>query len=233
MKRFLLALRLLGRDWRSGELRVLAIAVVIAVASVTSVVFFTDRIQQLLEQQANVLIGADLVISADHPLDVVLSHAAQQRELRTARTVSFLSMVQVGGRNQLTAVKAVSTDYPLRGEVRVASQRFTPDRAAHTVPAPGYVWADERLLGDLAIHVGDHLTVGDAKFTVSAVISHEPDRGGSLFSIAPRLLMNQTDVAATGLIQPGSRVRYRLLKCRGLEGVSQGDCIQAGTRRAS
>ena len=211
MKRLMLALRLLGRDARSGELRVLALAVVIAVASVTSVVFFTDRIQQLLEQQANVLMGADLVISADHPLDSALSHAARQRSLRTARTVSFLSMVQAGGRNQLTAVKAVSADYPLRGELRIAPQRFAPDRAAQAVPKPGSVWADERLLGELAIHVGDHISVGDAALTLTAVISHEPDRGGSLFSIAPRLLMNEADVAATGLIQPGSRVRYRLL----------------------
>lgn len=211
MKRIALALRLLGRDWRSGEVRVLALAVVIAVASVTSVSFFTDRIQQLLVQQANVLMGADLVITADHPVADDFQRAAQQKGLRTAQTVSFLSMVRAGGRNQLTAVKAVSSDYPLRGEVRIAPQRFAADRVAKDIPAAGTVWADERLLGDLAIQVGDRMTLGDATLTLSAVISHEPDRGGSLFNIAPRLLMNQADVAATGLIQPGSRVQYRLL----------------------
>jgi putative ABC transport system permease protein len=211
MKRLALALRLLGRDLRSGEVRVLALAVVIAVASVTSVGFFTNRIQQLLEQQANVLMGADLVISADHALDADFSRAALQRGLRTAQTLSFLSMVQAGGRNQLTAVKAVSAAYPLRGELRIAPQRFVPDHVAQTIPARGTVWADERLLGELDVQVGDHITVGDAVLRLAAVISHEPDRGGSLFSIAPRLLMNQGDVAATGLIQPGSRVHYRLL----------------------
>jgi putative ABC transport system permease protein len=211
MKRLMLALRLLRRDLRYGEVRVLALAVVIAVASVTSVGFFTDRIQQLLEQQANVLMGADLVISSDHPLDDDFSRAARQRGLRTARTVSFLSMVQAGGRNQLTAVKAVSADYPLRGELRIAPRRFAPDHVAQTIPAAGSVWADERLLGELAVHVGDRISVGDATLSLSAVISHEPDRGGSLFNIAPRLLMNQADIAATGLIQPGSRVHYRLL----------------------
>jgi putative ABC transport system permease protein len=211
MKRLTLALRLLGRDLRSGEVRVLALAVVIAVASVTSVGFFTDRIQQLLEQQANVLMGADLVISADHVLDADFSLAARQRGLRTAQTVSFLSMVQADGHNQLTAVKAVSAAYPLRGELRIAPQRFVPDHVAQTIPARGTVWADERLLGELKIAVGDRITVGDAVLRLAAVISHEPDRGGSLFSIAPRLLMNRGDVAATGLIQPGSRVHYRLL----------------------
>ena len=211
MKRLALALRLLGRDLRSGEVRVLALAVVIAVASVTSVSFFTNRIQQLLERQANVLMGADLVISADHALDADFSRAARQRGLRTAQTVSFLSMVQAGERNQLTAVKAVSAAYPLRGELRIAPQRFVPDHVAQTIPARGTVWADERLLGELDIKVGDHITVGDAVLSLAAVLSHEPDRGGSLFSIAPRLLMNQDDVAATGLILPGSRVHYRLL----------------------
>ena len=211
MKRLKLALRLLGRDWRSGELRVLALAVVIAVASVTSVGFFTDRIQQLLERQANVLMGADLVIMADHPLKEDFTRIARQWGLRTATTLSFLSMAQAGGRNQLTAVKAVSKDYPLRGELRIAPQPFTADHVARAIPAPGNVWGDQRLLGELAIKVGDHITVGDAMLTLSAVISQEPDRGGSLFSIAPRLLMNRADVAATGLIQPGSRVRYRLL----------------------
>ncbi len=211
MKRLLLALRLLGRDWRSGEVKVLALAVVIAVASISSVGFFTDRVQQLLERQANVLMGADLVIAADHPLAADLRSAARQRGLRTAQTVSFLSMVQAKGHNQLTAVKAVSSDYPLRGELRIAPQRFAPDRVAEGIPAPGKAWADARLLGELSMQVGDRVSLGNATLIVSAVISHEPDRGGSLFSIAPRLLMNQADVAATGLVQPTSRVRYSLL----------------------
>jgi len=211
VKRLALALRLLGRDWRSGEIRVLALAVVIAVASVSSVGFFIDRIQQLLVRQASVLMGADLAVTADHPLPDHLQRAAQQRGLRTAETVSFLSMVQSGGRNLLTEVKAVSEGYPLRGELRIAPQRLALDHPVKNIPAPGTVWADERLLGEMALQVGDRAAVGDATFTVSAVISHEPDRGGSLFSIAPRLLMNRDDLAATGLIQPGSRVQYRLL----------------------
>ena len=209
MKRMILALRLIGRDWRSGEVKILLLAVIIAVASVTSVAFFANRIQQLLELQANVLMGADQVISADHPLGGNLLTLAHQFGLRTAQTISFLSMVQTNGHNQLTAIKGVSTAYPLRGEIRVTSRRFTPDHVTQSIPAKGTVWVDERLLGELSIHVGDNVKVGNARFKVSAVITHEPDRGGLIFSIAPRLLMNQTDVPATGLIQPGSRVRYR------------------------
>ena len=206
-----LALRLLRRDWRSGELRVLMFAVVIAVASVSSVGFFTDRIAQALAQQANALLGGDAVIAADHPPREAWRKAAETHRLRTAETLSFLSMAIAGERNRLAEVKAVSDRYPLRGELRIAPRRFAPDSAANAIPAPGAVWADPRLLGELGIEVGDRLQLGNRHFTVSAVVSHEPDRGGSLFSIAPRLLMNLADVEATGLLQPGSRAQYRLL----------------------
>ncbi len=211
MNTWRLAMRLLRRDWRSGELRVLMLAVVIAVASVSSVGFFTDRIEQALAQQANSLLGGDLVVAADRPLRDHLTTAAAQLKLRHTEIRSFLSMSVAGGRSQLAEVKAVSPGYPLRGEMRVAPARFAPDAPAAGVPAPGTVWADARLLGDLNIEVGQRLQLGNSTITVSAVISHEPDRGGSLFSIAPRLLINDADVAATGLLQPGSRAQYRLL----------------------
>lgn len=206
-----LALRLLRRDWRSGELRVLMLAVVIAVASVSSVGFFTDRIAQALAQQANALLGGDAVIAADHPPRAEWLAAARRHDLQSAEAQSFLSMTIAGPRNQLAEVKAVGAGYPLRGELRTAPARFAPDSVASDIPAPGTAWADPRLLGDLAIEVGDSVQLGDGIFTVSAVIAHEPDRGGSLFSIAPRLLINAADLAATGLLQPGSRVQYRLL----------------------
>jgi putative ABC transport system permease protein len=201
----------LGREWRAGEVRVLALALVIAVASVTAVGFFTDRIRQLLVQQANVLLGADLVIRADHPLKGEFRRAAAARGLRSAETVNFLSMVQAGDRARLTAIKAVSADYPLRGALRVAPQRFAPDHAAGGIPAPGEAWGDEGLFSELGAGVGASLGVGDATLKLAAVITREPDRGGSLFNIAPRLLINAADLAATGLIQPSSRVQYRLL----------------------
>src|SRR3569623_207415 len=129
-----LALRLLRRDKRSGELRVLMLAVVIAVASVSSVGFFTDRIAQALAQQANALLGADMVVAADHPPRAVWLAAARSHALRTAEAQSFLSMTIVGERNQLADVKAVSGGYPLRGELRISSKRFAPAPPASPLP---------------------------------------------------------------------------------------------------
>ncbi|HHM06486.1 MAG TPA: FtsX-like permease family protein [Gammaproteobacteria bacterium] len=205
------AWRLLRRDWRAGELQVLAVALLIAVASVASVSFFTDRIGQALVHQASALLGADVVLGASHPPAKSWGELAGRHGLRTAETVSFLSMARAGGRVLLADIKAVSPGYPLRGELRIAPARFAPDHLATTLPAPGTAWADARLVGELGVRVGEVVQVGQSRFTLAAVLSHEPDRGGALFNIAPRLMIARADLAATGLVVPGSRVQYRFL----------------------
>lgn len=209
-KLFYLPLRMLRREWRAGELRLLLIALTVAVASVTSVAFFTDRIAQALTRQANELLGADLVVVAKHPLPDTLAQAAARLNLKRAHTVTFLSMAVAGEDNQLAEVKAVSNAYPLRGQLRIAERPFAAGTITREVPAPGTVWLEPRLMTQLALRVNDTLSLGAAQFRVAAVLVQEPDRGGDFFSIAPRLLMNLRDLPATQLLQAGSRVSYRL-----------------------
>ncbi len=206
-----MALRALGRDWQSGELRVLAAALLIAVASVAAVGFFTDRIQQAMERKASELLGADLVVAASNPIQPALADAALQQGLQTAGTLSFRSVVLAGDVTQLTEVKAVSAGYPLRGALQVSDQPFGPPRTVDTIPSPGQVWLDERLLQVLGLQAGGMVNLGARAFRVEHVLAYEPDRAGDLFSIAPRLLMNLADIPSTGLVQAGSRVAYRLL----------------------
>ena len=209
MKLFTLSLRMLSRDWRSGELRVLAAALVVAVASVTTVGFFADRVQRALSDEANLLLGADLVLASDHPIQKDLEEQAKQRGLRVTRTLKFPSMVLHADTGQLAEIKAAAEGYPLRGELRVATQSGTSKIAA--LPEPGSVWVDLRLATRLGFKVGDPIELGNARFRISAVITEEPDYTIGFVNIAPRLLMNLGDVAATGLIQTGSRVTYHLL----------------------
>ncbi|MFO1371195.1 MAG: FtsX-like permease family protein [Candidatus Competibacteraceae bacterium] len=206
-----MALRALHRDWQSGELRVLAVALLIAVASVAAVGFFTDRVQQALEHKASELLGADLVIVAPIPIQPLLTEAARQQGLHTAETLSFPSVVVAGDATQLAEVKAVGPGYPLRGILQVSDQPFAPPRTVATLPAPGQVWLDERLLQTLNLQVGDPVELGSRRFQIAQILAYEPDRAGDLFNIAPRLLMNLEDVPSTGLVQPGSRVTHRLL----------------------
>lgn len=206
-----LSLRFLLREWRAGELNVLMLAVIIAVASVTTVGFFTDRVQQVLSRQANQLLGADLIIASDHPIRTEFAEQAISSGLKVASFVLFPSMVLNQDVSQLAEIKAVSAGYPLRGKLRTGNQLFDKGVPVNSGPAVGNVWAEPRLLTQLGLQTGDKIELGGLSLTVSAVLTHEPDRSGDFFSIAPRLMMNLDDLAKTGLIQPGSRANYRML----------------------
>ncbi len=212
MNSLVLAARQLRRDWRAGELHLLGLALVVAVASTTSVGFFTDRVQQALRLQATVLLGGDLLLSSSREAAPQVRQMARAAGLSMASAVEFPSMVIAGERSQLASVAALSAHYPLRGSLRIASRLFGSSRKAEGVPAPGTVWLEPRLLQALQLRVGDMLQLGATRFRVAAVLLAEPARvSGTLFSIAPRLLLSRQDLQATGLILPGSRLRYRLL----------------------
>src|SRR5258708_24080501 len=206
-----LAMRMLRRNWTGGELRVLLLALVIAVASVTTVGFFADRVQAALDRQANELLGGDLVVISDHPLASAFGEAAAREGLAGATTRTFPSMVAAEGGGNLAEIKAASSRFPLRGRLRVTTE---PRGAEHEVeggPKPGTVWIGLALVGRLGAKVGDVLQVGRARLEVGAIITREPDSVLDYFGIAPRVLMNEADVDATGLVQVGSRITYRLL----------------------
>ncbi len=205
-----LALRMLGRDWRAGELRVLAAALVVAVASITSVAFFADRVSRALVRDAHQLLGADLVLVSDHAWRAEIGDEIARRGLQRADAVNFISMARGDAGSQLAGVKAVTYNYPLRGRLRIAAAPNAPDAPAATGPERGSVWLDERLVNALGAPVGARLKLGNAEFTVAAVITLEPERGANFFNIAPRLMMHAADVPATGLVQTGSRVWFYL-----------------------
>lgn len=201
---------MLARDWRAGELRVLAAALVVAVASITSVAFFGDRVAQALVRDAHQLLGADLVLASDHPFQPAFAAEIEKRGLQGAAAVTFISMSMAGEKSQLAGVKAVTDNYPLRGRLRIAPAPGAPDAPASAGPPRGQVWIEERLVTALDAPVGARLKLGRAELQVGAVLTLEPERSASFFNVAPRLIMNAADVPATGLIQTGSRVWYYL-----------------------
>ncbi len=215
-----LALRLLLRDGRAGELTLLAVAVLIAVASVTTVGFFTDRVRQALTRQANQLLGADLVISGDRPLGEQWASEALRRGLTVSDMLRFPSMAAHNGRSVLAEIKAVSPAYPLRGELRIAEQPLGVERSAPGIPVPGTVWVDERLLSRLEVQPGASIDVGRSRLRIAASITHEPDSAIGFINSGPRVLMNAEDLPATGLVQVGSRIRYRVLVAGSTDAVA-------------
>ncbi len=210
----LLAWRQTLRDLRAGELRLLAVAVMLAVAALTAVGFFADRLNTGLARDARQLLGGDAIVGSDKPAPPEMAAKARAMGLRVATTASFPSMARApdgrGGATRLVAVKSVSADYPLRGRLQL---RQTVDGAVETVasaPAPGTAWVDAPLLDALQLQPGDTLLLGDASLRIDRLIVIEPDRGAGFMSFAPRVMISEADLGATGLIQPASRVGWRL-----------------------
>ncbi|NYT44739.1 FtsX-like permease family protein [Alcaligenaceae bacterium] len=206
-------LRSLRRDWRSGELRLLALALVTAVTAVTSVGFLADRVGGALERDSAQMLGADLAVRSADPIPSPFGQRALELGLTTAQTVQFPSMAGTDSTMQLASLKAVSPGYPLRGQLRTADGT-APSGAAHPadgIPAPGTAWADAQLLNQLDIEPGQAVTLGEASFTVARIITYEPDRGMEFVNVAPRIMINMSDLPATGLVATGSRVRHQLL----------------------
>ena len=209
-----LAWRLLARDWRAGELRVLIAALVLAVASVGTVGFFTDRVKGGLALQANLLLGADLMLSGDRPLPDDFTREAKSRGLAAVPAIKFNSMVQADAGSSppvLADVKAVTAGYPLRGAIVLADPGNPAGRVAQGVPPRGEAWIDSRLAARLGAQPGAKLAVGESVLTVGAIVQQDPEVTGGLLALGPRLMMNLDDVAATRLLQPGNRASYRLL----------------------
>ncbi len=203
------------RDWRAGQLRLLVLAVSLAVAALTAVGFFADRLQGGLQRDARQLLGGDAVISSDRPTPPAFVEQARRGGLTLVQLVSFPTMAraleQDGGQSKLVAFKAVEPGYPLRGKLRVASGPQQAEEVTRDIPAPGQVWVDPSLLDALGLEIGQSLMLGDKSLRIDKLIIQEPDRGGGFMSFSPRVMVNQIDVPATGLIQPASRTNYRLV----------------------
>ena len=216
---FKLALKMTARDWRAGQLRFLLIALTVAVAALSATGFFVDRLRSGLDRDAHQLLGADVVISGDQPVNPDWRAEALRRGLVVTDTVTFPSMAQAGEGEQstsmLASLKAVGPGYPLRGKLKLTTDPAQAEQSVGTpaagIPAPGTVWLDAGLLGSLNTKVGADIKLGDKTFKITQLIASEPDRGANFLAFAPRVMLPLQDLQATDLIQPGSRVTYRVL----------------------
>ncbi|MEY4911202.1 MAG: hypothetical protein RL761_865, partial [Pseudomonadota bacterium] len=212
---YVLGWRSLWRDLRAGELRLLIVAVSLAVAALTAVGVFADRLNGGLQRDARQLLGGDAVISSDNPTPQVLMDKAKALGLQTAQTLGFPTMARAQAEGsadpmtKLVALKAVSDAYPLRGSLQITAKQSAEPAKTRAVPAVGEAWVDAALLDGLGLQVGDKLLLGDAELRIDQIITAEPDRGAGFANFAPRVMVNMAGMAATGLIQPASRVTYR------------------------
>jgi putative ABC transport system permease protein len=206
-----LGFRTLAREGRSGDLAVLFLALFVAVAALTGVGFLVDRVDRAMRMQAGEVLGADLRLQSSDAISTAYAEEAGRRGLSRSHVTYMLSVVLKGDHTQLANVNAVATNYPLRGQVRVATQPFGTPTTTDEIPAPGETWPDSRVLAALDARIGDMISVGSAELRVTRALISRPDQGSGFVDLAPALLMNEADLPATQLIQPGSRVGYAAL----------------------
>jgi len=211
MIRWRLAMRLMIRNWHSGEQRILVTALVIAVAASTAIGFFTDRLGRGMANQSSDFLGADLALVSPRPVDADWLNEARARGLRATETLEFASVVVGGEELLLSSVKAVQDGFPLRGRLRTAPAPFAADAETQDLPRPGEAWVAQRLPATLDLQMGDTVEVGAHTLNITRVITFESGRTANPFGVAPRLLMHMEDVPATGVVQPGSRLKYQYL----------------------
>lgn len=200
------------RDWRSGEMLALGGALLTAVAAVSAVGSFSDRIESSLQRGAAEVIASDIKITARREIPKEIETRAKSVGLSTARTVVFPTVLFIEGQTLLASIKGVTSEYPLRGTLGLRGEpdRAEMTRAAHG-PDRGHAWVDKRLLTTLGLRLGDRLDIGEISLNLEAVLEYEPDRGGQFFSFSPRILAHRADVEASGLLGPSSRATHALL----------------------
>nr|WP_288452015.1 FtsX-like permease family protein [uncultured Pseudomonas sp.] len=199
--------RQLLRDARSGELRVLFFALLIAVASSTAIGYFGARLNEGMSLRATEFLGADLILRGSAPAEPEQIKAGTGRGLQHAQVVEFSSVIASDAGIQLASVKAAGNGYPLRGELKSAAAPYGEETVS-AGPGPGEVWAESRLLVALNLKVGDEIEVGAKKLRLTRVLTYLPDEAGDFYSLTPHVLMHLDDLPATRVVQPGSRVRY-------------------------
>jgi putative ABC transport system permease protein len=211
MKALRLALLALARDGKSGELRVLMFALLVAVSALTAVGFFTNRVSRAVDQQAGEVLAADLRLRSNEPINRDYFRLAQEAGLDTAELATFPSVVFVGEESSLTAIRAVTDLYPLRGRVRVADVPFEKGVEVAGIPGKGEAWLEPRVMAQLGAKVGDRVRVGSMEMTIAKVLDYRPDQGSTFVDLAPTLLMRLDDLPATALVRTGSRISYAAL----------------------
>ncbi len=203
--------KLIARQLRLSSMRLFCLAVAISCAVTFSITLLGDRLEQLFNQQAKEVIAADLALQSTTELSKEQKTIISEFSLQTAITLSFQTMSNAGDEFLLSSVKAVSNEYPLLGQLQVADQLYGETIATQDVPIPGNVWVEDRVLNELGLALGEKINIGEHKFTITRILVYEPDRGNSFYSFTPRVMMNISDLDATQIVKPGSRVNFRYL----------------------
>ncbi|MCC5516697.1 ABC transporter permease [Vibrio splendidus] len=191
---------------RHGQLWPVSIALTLIIACVFALSALAERMEQVIVKQGKDALTADSVFISANPIPQPLLDLTQVEQLESSQLTRFSTMAFSDNSMQLVTVKAVESNYPLRGEMILEGA----DKASSNHVKPGELWLDERIFAQLEVEIGDNVTIGDADLTITGRITQEPGLSFNPFQQMPAVLIHTSDIEATGAIQPGSRVSFRL-----------------------
>jgi putative ABC transport system permease protein len=209
-----LALRYALRELRGGlrGFYVFIACIALGVMAIAGVGSVAASLSEGLMREGRTLLGGDVAFS-------LIQREAKPEEtafLRTRGQVSVAATLRVMARSNdgklaLVELKAVDGNYPMLGELTLDPKTPMADLMAERDGAFGAA-VDSTLLARLDLKLGDRITIGNAGFQIRSVVGAEPDKLAGNVGLGPRVLVSETSLRATGLLQPGSLVRwiYRL-----------------------
>lgn len=202
---------LLKREFRQRELKILFMATVVSVATVTLISLLGDHLQRILIQSSSQFIAADRQLQSPREIPDEWLTVAESMNIEMAKTLGFASMLFATDQMQLVRVKAVSEGYPLKGHLEVSLEPYSTPHITRDIPELGTIWLNPRLLSLLSVEVGSTVAIGDKEFIVSRLLNREPDVSFGMSALAPRVMINIADLEETGVVQPGSRLNWHYL----------------------
>lgn len=194
---------LLLQSFRTGGLYLLIIALSLAISATTALKFSNTQVQNAVTLQAAEMLGADLVLSDNDPIQLNWQQQAEKLKLKQAPVTLFGSMAHTQDQFVMVNVKAVDEHFPLRGKLEIKPRVQSIQQ--------GQVWLSPRAIDLLKVKVGDQVAIADGQFKVTGVIEHDSNQELGFSGFSPTVIIHQADIAKTNAVQVGSRIEYRLL----------------------
>ncbi|QRQ11428.1 ABC transporter permease [Acinetobacter pittii] len=194
---------LLLQSFRTGGLYLLIIALSLAISATTALKFSNDQVKNAVSLQASQMLGADLVLSNNEPIEQQWKKKAEQLGLKQTNVTIFSSMAHTQDQFVMVNVKAIEPLFPLRGQLEI-------EPSAKAIQS-GEVWLSQRAADLLKVKLGDTVSIADGTFRFSGVIVRDSNQELGFSGFSPTVIIHQADIAKTHAIQTGSRIDYRLL----------------------
>ncbi len=194
---------LLLQSFRTGGLYLLIIALSLAISATTALKFSNDQVKNAVSLQASQMLGADLVLSNNEPIEQSWKKRAEQLGLKQTNVTIFSSMAHTQDQFVMVNVKAIEPAFPLRGQLEI-------EPSAKAIQS-GEVWLSQRAADLLKVKRGDTVSIADGSFRFSGVIVRDSNQELGFSGFSPTVIIHQADIAKTHAIQTGSRIDYRLL----------------------